>query len=77
MPAGEIVGHDLAYGSNTLLGMAFSRQQQQGWLPAMGDRVRGYQYESQSRYQYRLYSFGPDGRSNTVDDIESQKGRGI
>ena len=45
--SGEIVGHDLAYGSNALLGMAFSRQQQQGWLPAMGDRVRGYQYESQ------------------------------
>ncbi|MCA0198423.1 MAG: S8 family serine peptidase [Proteobacteria bacterium] len=45
--SGEIVGHDVAYGANTLFGMAFSRQRQQSWLPAMGDRMRGYQYESQ------------------------------
>ncbi len=45
--SGDMVGHDVALGTNALAGVAFSRQQQQGWLPAMGDRVRGYQYESQ------------------------------
>jgi len=44
---GEAVGHDLATGHNTLLGVAVSRQQQNGWVSALGDRVQGHQFESQ------------------------------
>ncbi len=44
---GEAVGHDLASGHDVLLGVALSRQQQNGWVSALGDRVQGHQAESQ------------------------------
>lgn len=44
---GEMIGHDVRIGQNAVLGLMFSRQQQQSWLPALGDQVRGRQNEGQ------------------------------
>ncbi|PJK11006.1 autotransporter domain-containing protein [Lysobacteraceae bacterium NML08-0793] len=44
---GEMIGHDVRIGQNAVLGLLLSRQQQQSWLPALGDQVRGRQNEGQ------------------------------
>lgn len=43
---GQMFGHGLRLGARGQWGMAFSRQQQHGWLPDFGDQVRGHQHEA-------------------------------
>lgn len=44
---GEMIGHDVRIGQNAVVGLMLSRQQQQSWLPVLGDQVRGHQNEGQ------------------------------